>query len=100
MAPKRSGGGGLRAASRCRDPSRGAGKHAENREQAPQPAHTDQAVGAPYHLFFQDRVHARSRYWAVYQSLRVWMAHLTWNQHLCDTFAHSYERVPPVITTL
>ena len=45
------------------------GKHPENGEQAHQLAHTDQAVGTPDDLFFEDGTDARSGDWAVYQSL-------------------------------
>ena len=47
----------------------GEGTYPEDREQAHQHAHADQAVGTSDDLFFQDGTYARLGDWAVYQSV-------------------------------
>src|SRR5215475_3861343 len=76
--------GGLRAASRCRDASRRQGEHTENREQAHQSPDPDQAVAASHAVLFQDGTHARSRDWAVHQSVCIWTSHLR-GANTCET---------------
>ena len=63
------GWGGLRAACGGREAHGREGKHTEDREQAYQLAHADQAVGTSDDLFFQDGTYARLGDWAVYQSV-------------------------------
>ena len=63
--------GGLRAASRGRVASRGEGEHTENREQTPQSLDPDQAVRMSYDLLVQDGTSARSRDWALHQSMCI-----------------------------
>src|SRR6266566_9673666 len=61
--------GWLRATCGGRAAHGGVGKHPEDREQAHQLAHADQAVGTPDNLLFQNDDHARRGDWAVHQSL-------------------------------
>src|SRR5262249_3966354 len=61
--------GGLRTVCGGREAHNWEGKYAEDREQAQQLAHADQALGTPDDRFCQDRTHARFGEWALYQSL-------------------------------
>src|SRR4029453_6320142 len=61
--------GGLRAASGGRAAHGREGPHPEDREQAHQHAHTNEAVGPSDDLLLQDGTHARFSDWPLYPEL-------------------------------
>lgn len=80
---------GLRVASRGRAASRGEGERTENREHIHRSVDLDQAVRTSYDLLAQDGLYARSRYWAMPQSICMRTIPSIWNQPLGDIFARS-----------